>query len=453
MANSSALNITRIAAGGDRAALLIDGAVPADTDTSDIFTGLSGAGTLVLRAEAHPATPGGTGSVTITVQHSTDGNTWTTLGTFSALTDGATYLKASSPNDRIRFSYSVTGSMRVKIELSSVQFGGSGGSGAGLPSNVTTKTTTYTAVANDLVLADTSSAGFTVTLPSNPATGALVAVKNIGTGGHTLTIQASGGGTIDGSSTATTATQYAGVVLEHLGSNVCAITASMTTTGPQGPSGFGITPTAVKTSAYNAAAGDFVPVDTTSGAVTITLPTAPADGAVIAIKHVIRGGTNVVTLACGGSDVFNKASGSTSGTLTLASQGILVQYKASSAIWYVLSDDLPLAQLDLRYLPVVGAVMQSATPSINTDTMSVASITGLAQAITSMTTNLTGTPVDGQSLIIRITDNGTARAITWGASFEASTVALPTTTVISTMLIVGFLWNTATSKWRCVAVA
>ena len=103
--------------------------------------------------------------------------------------------------------------------------------------------------------------------------------------------------------------------------------------------------------------------------------------------------------------------------------------------------------------PKVGTVTQSATPAINTDTLSVASITGLAQAITSMTTNLTGTAVDGQTLIVRITDNGTARAITWGSSFEASTVALPTTTVISTMLMVGFAWNAVTSKWRCVAVA
>lgn len=101
----------------------------------------------------------------------------------------------------------------------------------------------------------------------------------------------------------------------------------------------------------------------------------------------------------------------------------------------------------------VVTVTQSATPAINTDNTDVASITGLAQAITSMTTNLTGTPVDGDALLIRITDNGTARAITWGSSFEASTIALPTTTVISTMLITEFVWNTATSKWRCVGVA
>jgi hypothetical protein len=106
-----------------------------------------------------------------------------------------------------------------------------------------------------------------------------------------------------------------------------------------------------------------------------------------------------------------------------------------------------------RFTRRVVTVTQSATPAINTDNTDVASITGLAQAITSFTTNLSGAPVDGDMLIIRITDNGTARAITWGGSFEASTIALPTTTVISTMLTVGFIWNTATTKWRCIAAA
>jgi hypothetical protein len=101
----------------------------------------------------------------------------------------------------------------------------------------------------------------------------------------------------------------------------------------------------------------------------------------------------------------------------------------------------------------VVTVTQSATPTVNTDNTDVASITGLAQAITSMTTNLSGTPVAGDLLMIQITDNGTARAITWGASFASTTVTLPTTTVISTMLRVGFQWNSTTSKWDCIAVA
>jgi hypothetical protein len=78
-------------------------------------------------------------------------------------------------------------------------------------------------------------------------------------------------------------------------------------------------------------------------------------------------------------------------------------------------------------------------------------ITALAVAITGFT--MTGTPINGQLLWIAITDNGTPRAITWGTSFEASTVALPTTTVASTRLDTLFAWNTATSKWRILAVA
>ena len=100
-----------------------------------------------------------------------------------------------------------------------------------------------------------------------------------------------------------------------------------------------------------------------------------------------------------------------------------------------------------------GTVASSATPTINSDNVDYYSITALAAAITSFTTNLSGTPTIGQTLWISIKDNGTARAITWGASFEASTIALPTTTVISTRLDVAFIWNEATSVWRCVGVA
>jgi hypothetical protein len=94
----------------------------------------------------------------------------------------------------------------------------------------------------------------------------------------------------------------------------------------------------------------------------------------------------------------------------------------------------------------------SATPAIDTDNTDIHRITALAVNITSFTTNLTGTPTHGQNLIVEITGTDT-RTIDWGASFEASTVALPTTTDSTNMLTVGFSYNSATSKWRCVAVA
>lgn len=108
--------------------------------------------------------------------------------------------------------------------------------------------------------------------------------------------------------------------------------------------------TGVKTAAtYTATTGQFVPVDTTSNSVTVTLPAATV-GATVGVKHVIQGGTNIVTYQCAGSDVINKAGGSTSGTLSLVGQAVLLQ--AVAGVWYVTSTDVPLAQLDLRYAPL-----------------------------------------------------------------------------------------------------
>ncbi len=101
----------------------------------------------------------------------------------------------------------------------------------------------------------------------------------------------------------------------------------------------------------------------------------------------------------------------------------------------------------------VTTITSSATPTVNTDDCDCVTITALAAAITSMTTNLTGTPVNFDTLVYRIKDNGTARAITWGASFEPKGVALPTTTVISKLLTVGFIWDSVAAKWGCVSSA
>lgn len=102
-----------------------------------------------------------------------------------------------------------------------------------------------------------------------------------------------------------------------------------------------------------------------------------------------------------------------------------------------------------RVTPRVGTVASSATPTINTDNYDIYGLTAQAVDVTSFTTNLTGTPTDGQRLWIYIV--GTAsRAITWGASFENGIATLPTTTTTTQRLDVEFIWNAATSKWRCM---
>jgi hypothetical protein len=94
----------------------------------------------------------------------------------------------------------------------------------------------------------------------------------------------------------------------------------------------------------------------------------------------------------------------------------------------------------------------SATPAINTDNYDVVNITAQTAAITSFTSSLAGTPLNGDTLRIAVT--GTAAVgLTFGSAFEASAVALPTTTVATARLDMGFFWNPVTSKWRIVALA
>jgi hypothetical protein len=102
---------------------------------------------------------------------------------------------------------------------------------------------------------------------------------------------------------------------------------------------------------------------------------------------------------------------------------------------------------------VLALSANSATPAINTDLYDVVHITAQTAAITSFTSSLSGTPVDGDTLRISVTGTG-AVGLTFGASFEASGgVPLSTTTVTTARLDMGFFWNTETSKWRQVAQA
>jgi hypothetical protein len=104
-----------------------------------------------------------------------------------------------------------------------------------------------------------------------------------------------------------------------------------------------------------------------------------------------------------------------------------------------------------RITPRVGTVADSATPTPAGDTNDQFTVTALAQAATFAAP--TGTPVNGQRLIIRILDNGTPRALSWNAIYVAVGVTLPTTTVASKYTYVGCIYNSQASKWDCIAVA
>ncbi len=76
-----------------------------------------------------------------------------------------------------------------------------------------------------------------------------------------------------------------------------------------------------------------------------------------------------------------------------------------------------------------------------------------AQAGALKLNNPGGTPLGGQKLIVRIKDNGTARALTYDTQFRAMGNTLPSTTVISKTVYMGFIYNATDTKWDLVAVA
>lgn len=102
----------------------------------------------------------------------------------------------------------------------------------------TSKTTTYTAAAGDLVLANATSAGFTVSLPASPAAGDAVAVKKTDTSANVVTVVGSGGTTIDGDPNATIVSHNAGGIFTFDGSGwqVTAVSAASASSGIGGSS-------------------------------------------------------------------------------------------------------------------------------------------------------------------------------------------------------------------------
>jgi hypothetical protein len=146
------------------------------------------------------------------------------------------------------------------------------------------------------------------------------------------------------------------------------ITAGHTTVAPSGDAvatalaakATVLTRTAVKTTNYSAVLWDLVPVDTTSGAVTVTLPAASGGKGRIVVK-MVAGGVNAVNLALTGTDHFNTSAGPTTGSLTLGINQAVVLESDGSGIWTTTSADLPLTLLDARFAPISSSSVGTGT--------------------------------------------------------------------------------------------
>ncbi len=110
------------------------------------------------------------------------------------------------------------------------------------------------------------------------------------------------------------------------------------------------------------------------------------------------------------------------------------------------------------------AINAKADPPASGSTTSAATITPpggsvwnqyfvTAQAAAATIAAPSGTAANGNRLILRIKDNGTARALTWNAIYRGVVDALPATTTTGKTLYCGFIYNSADSKWDMIAMA
>jgi hypothetical protein len=107
-----------------------------------------------------------------------------------------------------------------------------------------------------------------------------------------------------------------------------------------------------------------------------------------------------------------------------------------------------------RFTPRIGTVTSGTPITPTADTADQYNVTALATAATIAAPS--GTPTDGQKLVIRIKDNGTARALTWtttSGAYRAVGVTLPTTTVATKVVYIGCIYNSQDTFWDVIAVA
>jgi len=90
-----------------------------------------------------------------------------------------------------------------------------------------------------------------------------------------------------------------------------------------------------------------------------------------------------------------------------------------------------------------------ATAVIDVDVTDVYELTAIANATVF---TLTGTPTDGQNLIVRYKDAGTTKGLTW-TGFTALGIDLPTDTTAGKWEYVGVQYNSGASAWHAIATS
>jgi hypothetical protein len=157
----------------------------------------------------------------------------------------------------------------------------------------------------------------------------------------------------------------------------------------------------------------------------------------------------VANAATGNSPTISATGGDTDIDINLTPKGTGRIKSATVAVPTISSTDtLTNKRITKRVVSAASYTTDTGT-SLNCDTTDCFIVTAQAGAL--KFNNPSGTGTQGQPLLIRILDNGTARALTYDTQFRAMGTALPTTTVLSKTLYMLFIFNETATKWDLVA--
>lgn len=131
--------------------------------------------------------------------------------------------------------------------------------------------------------------------------------------------------------------------------------------------------------------------------------------------------------------------------------GTSLYFSPSTTRRTVVLDTATQTLTNKRINPRVQAVTSASTVTPSADNDDEVVITAQGAALT--LANWSGTPVQGQAIIIRIKDDGTARAITFDTLYRAVGAYLPTTTVIGKTVYIACIYNSTDTKIDVVSVA
>ena len=98
---------------------------------------------------------------------------------------------------------------------------------------------------------------------------------------------------------------------------------------------------------------------------------------------------------------------------------------------------------------ITTTIASSATPTpARTSVKTLYIITALAEAATFGAP--TGSPIQGDCLLIRIKDNGTAKALSWNAIYRVTSIGSPpSTTIVGKTSYTAYIYNSTDAKWDC----